>query len=128
MNFPADLRYTASHEWVRLESDGTLTIGITDLAQDSLGELVYVDLPALGKNVAAGDSCAVVESTKAASDVYAPVAGEVIATNEALSGAPQTVNESPYETGWLFKLKPAAAGAEQALLTMEQYTAGPGAH
>ena len=128
MNFPADLRYTASHEWVRLESDGTLTIGITDLAQDSLGELVYVDLPALGKNVAAGDSCAVVESTKAASDVYAPVAGEVIATNEALSGAPQTVNESPYETGWLFRLKPAAAGAEQALLTMEQYTAGPEAH
>ena len=128
MNFPADLRYTASHEWVRLESDGTLTIGITDLAQDSLGELVYVDLPALGKNVAAGDSCAVVESAKAASDVYAPVAGEVIATNEALSGAPQTVNESPYETGWLFRLKPAAAGAEQALLTMEQYTAGPGAH
>ena len=128
MNFPADLRYTASHEWVRLESDGTLTIGITDLAQDSLGELVYVDLPALGKNVAAGDSCAVVESTKAASDVYAPVAGDVIATNEALSGAPQTVNESPYETGWLFRLKPAAAGAEQALLTMEQYTAGPGAH
>ena len=128
MNFPADLRYTASHEWVRLESDGTLTVGITDLAQDSLGELVYVDLPALGKNVAAGDSCAVVESTKAASDVYAPVAGEVIATNEALSGAPQTVNESPYETGWLFRLKPAAAGAEQALLSMEQYTAGPGAH
>jgi len=128
VNFPADLRYTASHEWVRLESDGTLTIGITDLAQDSLGELVYVDLPALGKNVAAGDACAVVESTKAASDVYAPVAGEVIATNEALSGAPQTVNESPYETGWLFRLKPAAAGAEQALLTMEQYTAGPGAH
>ena len=128
MNFPADLRYTASHEWVRLESDGTLTIGITDLAQDSLGELVYVDLPALGKNVAAGDSCAVVESTKAASDVYAPVDGEVIATNEALSGKPQTVNESPYKTGWLFRLKPAAAGAEQALLTMEQYTAGPGAH
>jgi len=127
MNFPAGLRYTASHEWVRLESDGTLTIGITDLAQDSLGELVYVDLPALGKNVAAGDSCAVVESTKAASDVYAPVAGEVIAANEALSGAPQTVNASPYETGWLFRLKPAAAGAEQALLTMEQYTAGPGA-
>ena len=128
MNFPADLRYTASHEWVRLESDGTFTVGITDLAQDSLGELVYVDLPALGKTVTAGESCAVVESTKAASDVYAPIAGEVIATNEALSGAPQTVNESPYETGWLFKLKPASARAEQALLTMEQYTAGPGAH
>jgi glycine cleavage system H protein len=128
VNFPADLRYTASHEWVRLESDGTLTVGITDLAQDSLGELVYVDLPALGKTVTAGESCAVVESTKAASDVYAPIAGEVIATNEALSGAPQTVNESPYETGWLFKLQPASAGAEQALLTVEQYTAGPGAH
>ena len=128
MNFPADLRYTASHEWIRLESDGTLTVGITDLAQDSLGELVYVDLPAIGRNLAASESCAVVESTKAASDVYAPVAGEVIAVNDALSSAPQTVNESPYEGGWLFKLKPAASGSEQALLSMEQYTTGPGAH
>ena len=128
MNFPAELRYTASHEWVRTESDGSLTVGITDLAQDSLGELVYVDLPAVGRALTAGESCAVVESTKAASDVYAPVAGEVLAINDALSGAPQTVNESPYESGWLFKLKPAAPGAEKSLLSVDQYQSGPGSH
>jgi glycine cleavage system H protein len=98
-----------------------VTVGITDLAQDSLGELVYVDLPALGKTLAAAESCAVVESTKAASDVYAPIAGEVIAVNDALSAAPQTVNESPYESGWLFKLKPTTPGAEKTLLTVDQY-------
>jgi glycine cleavage system H protein len=114
VNFPNDLHYTASHEWVRSEADGSVTVGITDLAQDSLGELVYVDLPALGKTLAAAESCAVVESTKAASDVYAPIAGEVIA-------APQTVNESPYESGWLFKLKPATPGSEKGLLTVDQY-------
>ena len=128
MNFPADLRYTASHEWVRTESDGSLTVGITDLAQDSLGELVYVDLPAVGRTLGAGESCAVVESTKAASDVYAPVAGEVLAINDALSAAPETVNKSPYESGWLFKLKPAAPGAEKALLSLDQYQSGPGSH
>lgn len=127
MNFPADLRYTASHEWIRTESDGTLTVGITDLAQDSLGELVYVDLPAIGRSLAAAESCAVVESTKAASDVYSPVAGEVIAVNEDLSSTPQAVNESPYEKGWLFKLKPAAAGAEQSLLSVDQYKSESGA-
>lgn len=127
MQFPDNLRYTSSHEWVRKEADGTLTVGITDLAQDSLGELVYVDLPAVGKSVSAGESCAVVESTKAASDVYAPVAGEVIATNSDLSGAPQTVNESPYEGGWLFKLKPAQAGAEGALLDAQKYRSEVGA-
>ena len=121
MNFPNDLHYTASHEWVRSEADGSVTVGITDLAQDSLGELVYVDLPALGKTLAAAESCAVVESTKAASDVYAPIAGEVIAVNDALSAAPQTVNESPYELGWLFKLKPATPGSEKGLLTVDQY-------
>jgi glycine cleavage system H protein len=117
VNFPNDLHYTASHEWVRSEADGSVTVGITDLAQDSLGELVYVDLPALGKALAAAESCAVVESTKAASDVYAPIAGEVIAVNDALSAAPQTVNES----GWLFKLKPATPGSEKGLLTVDQY-------
>ncbi len=121
MNFPNDLHYTASHEWVRSEADGSVTVGITDLAQDSLGELVYVDLPALGKTLAAAESCAVVESTKAASDVYAPIAGEVIAVNDTLSAAPQTVNESPYESGWLFKLKPATHGSEKGLLTVDQY-------
>jgi glycine cleavage system H protein len=127
MNFPNDLLYTASHEWVRRESDGSLTVGISDLAQDSLGELVYVDLPAVGRNLAAAESCAVVESTKAASDVYAPVAGEVIAVNDALSSAPQTVNEAPYTEGWLFKLKPAAAGSESALLSAEKYKSEVGA-
>jgi len=121
VNFPNDLYYTASHEWVRSEADGSVTVGITDLAQDSLGELVYIDLPAVGKTLGASESCAVVESTKAASDVYAPIAGEVIAVNDALSAAPQTVNESPYESGWLFKLKPATPGSEKGLLTVDQY-------
>ena len=127
MNFPNNLHYTASHEWVRTESDGSVTIGITDLAQDSLGELVYVDLPAIGRAVAAGEACAVVESTKAASDVYAPIAGEVTAVNDTLSGEPQAVNSSPYDTGWLFKLKPASPGAEKSLLTIDQYKSESGA-
>lgn len=127
MNFPSNLYYTASHEWVRAESDGTLTVGITDLAQDSLGELVYVELPAVGRTVAAAESCAVVESTKAASDVYSPIAGEVVAINDALSGAPQSVNESPYENGWLFRVKPATPGAEKALLSVEKYKSEAGA-
>lgn len=128
LNFPADLHYTSSHEWVRREADGTLTVGITDLAQDSLGELVYVDLPAVGRALAAAESCAVVESTKAASDVYSPVAGEVIAVNDALSGAPQSVNASPYTEGWLFKLKPAQAGAEAALMNADKYKTEVGAN
>ena len=127
MNFPNNLHYTASHEWVRTESDGSVTIGITDLAQDSLGELVYVDLPAVGRSVAAGEACAVVESTKAASDVYAPIAGEVTAVNDTLSGEPQAVNSSPYDTGWLFKLKPASPSAEKSLLTVDQYKSESGA-
>ncbi len=127
MNFPSNLHYTASHEWVRSESDGTVTVGITDLAQDSLGELVYVELPALGRRVAAAESCAVVESTKAASDVYSPIAGEVVAINDTLSSTPQSVNESPYDHGWLFKLKPATPGAEQSLLSVDQYKSESGA-
>ncbi len=93
MNFPENLRYTASHEWVRQETDGTLSVGITDHAQDSLGELVYVELPEPGRRLAAGDACAVVESVKAASDVYAPVAGEVVARNDTLAEAPSEVNK-----------------------------------
>jgi glycine cleavage system H protein len=127
MNFPNDLFYTPSHEWVRREADGTFTVGISDLAQDSLGELVYVDLPAVGKTLAAAESCAVVESTKAASDVYSPVAGQVIAVNDTLSGAPQTVNEAPYTEGWLFKLKPADNNSVSALLSAEKYKAEVGA-
>ena len=127
MNFPQDLRYTASHEWVRLEADGSLTVGITDLAQDSLGELVYVELPAVGRTLKPQEACAVVESTKAASDVYAPIEGEVIAVNDQLASAPQSVNEAPYAAGWLFRIKPVAAGAEQGLLTVDQYKSENGA-
>ena len=105
MNVPKELRYTDSHEWLRSESDGTVTIGITDHAQAALGDLVYVELPKSGRTVAAGEACAVVESVKAASDVYAPIGGEVVAGNESLAGRPEAVNENAYEA-WLFKLRP----------------------
>ena len=122
MNLPADLRYTESHEWVRREADGTLTVGITDHAQAALGDLVYVELPAVGKTLAARDAAAVVESVKAASDVYAPVGGEVVAVNEALRGTPEQVNADAYGA-WLFKLKPANAAAIDQLLDAAGYTA-----
>jgi glycine cleavage system H protein len=115
MNVPNDLKYTDSHEWIRTESDGTLTIGITDHAQAALGDLVYVELPKAGRTVAAGEACAVVESVKAASDVYAPLAGEIVAGNEGLAGAPEAVNEDAYAS-WLFRIRPAnAADVEQFL-------------
>jgi glycine cleavage system H protein len=125
MNVPDDLRYTESHEWVRRESDGTLTVGITDHAQAALGDLVYVELPAVGRALAARDAAAVVESVKAASDVYAPVAGEVVAINDALAGTPEQVNADPYGA-WLYKLKPADAGASNALLDAKGYIAAVG--
>lgn len=127
MDNPSDLRYTASHEWLRDNGDGTVTVGITFHAQDALGELVYVELPEAGRKVGAGEACVVVESTKAASDVYAPVAGEIVEVNATLADAPQTVNEAPYGNGWLFRMKPADAGAIASLLSADQYTAGPGA-
>ena len=126
MNLPADLRYTESHEWVRREADGTLTVGITDHAQAALGDLVYVELPAVGKTLAARDAAAVVESVKAASDVYAPVGGEVIAVNEALRGTPEQVNADAYGA-WLFKLKPGDAGAVDRLLDAAAYEKVAGA-
>lgn len=127
MDNPADLRYTSSHEWLRNEADGTATVGITFHAQDALGELVYVELPEVGRRLAQGEACVVVESTKAASDVYAPVAGEVVAVNEALAEAPQTVNEAPYGAGWLFRLRPEDPAQVGALLDAQAYGAGPGA-
>ena len=127
MDNPSDLKYTASHEWLRDNGDGTATVGITFHAQDALGELVYVELPAVGRSLDTGEACVVVESTKAASDVYAPVSGEVVAVNDALADAPQTVNESPYETGWLFRLKLADASQPAGLLSAADYAAGPGA-
>lgn len=114
MNIPTTLRYAATHEWVRQEANGTLTVGITDFAQDNLGELVFIELPQVGRQVATAEGCAVVESVKAASDVYAPVAGEVIAINAAVVETPNQVNQAPYDA-WLFKLKP-AAGADLAQL------------
>ena len=128
MSNPADLKYAETHEWLRREADGTYVMGITAHAQDALGELVYVELPAIGRKLARGEACAVVESTKAASDVYAPVDAEVVAINEALADAPQTVNESPYDQGWLLRLKLADPTQVDALMSAQAYEAGPGAH
>ena len=122
MNVPTDLKYTDSHEWIRTEADGTLTIGITDHAQEALGDLVFIDLPAVGRTVSAGEVCAVVESVKAASDIYAPVAGSVVAVNDAVVAAPEKVNADAY-ANWLYKLKPAKATDVAALLDAAAYTA-----
>ncbi|HUK04860.1 MAG TPA: glycine cleavage system protein GcvH [Burkholderiales bacterium] len=120
MKVPESLRYTETHEWVRAEPDGTFAVGITDFAQDTLGELVYVETPDPGRKLAAGESCAVVESVKAAADVYAPVAGEVVARNAALADAPGEVNKDPYGA-WLYKLRPAAGASLDALLDAPAY-------
>ena len=123
MIFPDDLRYAATHEWVRTESDGTLSIGISDHAQDELGDLVFMELPAVGRTLAAGESCAVVESVKAASDVYAPVAGIVFAANTALAESPESVNRDPYGA-WLFRVKPADPAAVSRLMDAATYRLG----
>jgi glycine cleavage system H protein len=124
---PSDLRYTDTHEWVRDNGDGTVTVGITEHAQEALGELVYVELPQAGRSLAQAEACVVVESTKAASDVYAPLAGEIVEVNEALQAEPQTINTEPYGGGWLFRLKPSEPEALQTLLTADAYDHGPGA-
>ena len=116
-----NLKYAATHEWVRTESDGTLTIGITDHAQDLLGDVVFVELPEAGTDVEAEDSIAVVESVKAASDIYAPVAGTIIEVNEALADAPETVNESPFEDGWFFKIQPDNIADLENLMSADEY-------
>jgi glycine cleavage system H protein len=121
MNVPADLKYTKSHEWVKREADGSVTIGITDHAQQALGDIVFLELPEAGRQVSAGEECAVVESVKAASDIYAPLAGEVIARNDAVLDAPESVNQDAY-AAWLFKLKPADAAQLDALLDAAAYT------
>ncbi|CAG9425141.1 glycine cleavage system protein GcvH [Providencia sp. PROV188] len=104
-NAPKELRYTREHEWLRDEGNGEFTVGITEHAQETLGDMVFVDLPDVGDVVSAGDDCAVVESVKAASDIYAPISGEIIAVNSALSDSPELVNESPYQEGWIFRIK-----------------------
>lgn len=122
MKVPAELRYTESHEWVRTEADGTVTVGITEFAQDALGDLVFVELPEVGRKVKAGEACAVVESVKAASDVYAPIAGEVVAANEALKDKPEAINADAFGA-WMFRLKPANAADVNALLDAAKYQA-----
>jgi glycine cleavage system H protein len=119
---PADLRYTKSHEWLRTLPDGSIEIGITDHAQQALGDLVFVEVPEAGKSLAAGDACAVVESVKAASDVYSPLAGEVVAGNEQLVKQPELVNRDPYGEGWILRVKPAGGGGA-ALLDAAGYRA-----
>ncbi|MCP5141936.1 MAG: glycine cleavage system protein GcvH [Gammaproteobacteria bacterium] len=121
-NLPADLKYTASHEWIRDEGDGVVTIGITDHAQELLGDLVYVELPEIGREVDAEEAIAVVESVKAASDVYAPIAGEVVAVNEALSDSPEVINSDAYGAGWLLKMK-IEDGALDDMLDVDAYQA-----
>jgi glycine cleavage system H protein len=123
MNTPDNLRYTRSHEWATEPADGIVTVGITDFAQDQLGDVVFVELPTVGRKLAAGEAAAVVESVKTASDIYAPVAGEVIETNGALLDAPEAINTSAYGDGWLFRLRVADAGAWAALLDAAGYRA-----
>ena len=118
---PRELKYASSHEWARLEEDGTVTIGITDHAQDALGDVVFVELPDVGASLAAGEDAGVVESVKAASDIYSPVGGEVLGINEQLEDEPETVNSDPYNDGWFFRLQPADTSELDALLNAEDY-------
>lgn len=120
MNIPAELKYSESHEWARTEADGTICVGITDYAQEALGDIVFVELPEIGQVLTAGKDCAVVESVKAASDIYAPVGGEVVAVNESLADAPEQINTDVYGA-WLFRLKPADIGDLDSLLDATAY-------
>ena len=120
-NIPAELKYVASHEWLRLEDDGTITVGITEHAQDLLGDVVYVELPEVGANITVDEEIAVVESVKAASDVYAPISGEVVAINETLEDDPEIINSDPYGEGWFFRMKPDNIADYEALLTADEY-------
>ena len=120
-DIPQELFYTKTHEWVKKEEDGSVTVGITQHAQELLGDMVFVELPETGANYGAGDDCAVVESVKAASDVYSPIAGEVIAINEVLADEPETVNKDAFGEGWIFKLQPEDLGEVDELLNAEAY-------
>lgn len=126
LEYPADLRYTADHEWVKDQGDGVVRIGISAFAQDALGDVVYVSLPAVGDTVATGDSCGEVESTKSVSDLYAPLAGEVTAINEQLDATPELVNSDPYGEGWMYELKLADASSLAGLQDVDAYKAALG--
>ena len=123
LEYPQDLRYTPEHEWARTGSDGVVRIGITAFAQDALGDVVYVSLPSVGDTLGAGDSCGEVESTKSVSDLYAPLAGQVVAVNEALTTTPELVNSDPYGQGWMYDVLLSEAGAAESLLDLEAYRA-----
>ncbi|MEI2265637.1 glycine cleavage system protein GcvH [Erwinia sp. CGal63] len=120
-NVPGELKYRESHEWVRKEADGTYTVGITEHAQELLGDMVFVDLPDIGNSYSQGDDCAVAESVKAASDIYAPISGEIVAVNEALDGEPELVNSAPYAEGWLFRIKASDEAELDALMDADAY-------
>jgi glycine cleavage system H protein len=121
MNTPSDLRYTESHEWVRREADGTVSVGITDHAQEQLGDIVFVEAPKAGRKVKAGESVGVVESVKAASDIYSPVSGEIVASNDALGGSPEQVNQDAY-AAWMFRVKPENPAEIDGLLDSAAYS------
>lgn len=120
-NTPSDLKYASSHEWARLEEDGTVTVGISDHAQNALGDVVFVELPEVGRELTAGQEAGVVESVKAASDIYAPVSGEVIAINDVLEDSPETINGDPYQAGWFFRLQPTDPAELDNLLDADAY-------
>jgi glycine cleavage system H protein len=116
-----DLKYTKTHEWIQIMDDGTITVGISDHAQDLLGDMVFIELPELDTSYKAGDDCAVVESVKAASDIYSPISGEVIAVNESLTDTPELVNKEPYGDGWIFKMQPEERGEIENLMSASEY-------
>ncbi|WP_315708440.1 glycine cleavage system protein GcvH [Brenneria uluponensis] len=120
-NVPAELKYTTSHEWVMAEGDGIYSVGITEHAQELLGDMVFLDLPEIGTTVAVGEDCAVAESVKAASDIYAPISGEIVAINDALESTPELVNSAPYSDGWLFRIKAADESELNELLDANEY-------
>ena len=120
-NVPSELKYSKDHEWIQANDDGTVTVGITDHAQAALGDLVFVEVPETGSIVTTGDACAVVESVKAASDIYSPVSGEIVAVNEALADAPESVNEDPYDDGWIMKIRLDSEADLEALMNAEEY-------
>ncbi len=120
-NIPVELKYAKSHEWVRVNDDGSVTVGISDSAQDQLGDMVFIEVPEVGQTVTAEEACAVVESVKAASDVYAPIGGEVVEVNEELADSPETVNSDAYGEGWIFRIEPSDAGELRALMDADAY-------
>ena len=120
-NIPVELKYAKTHEWARINDDGSVTVGISDSAQDQLGDMVYIEVPELGQTVIAEEACAVIESVKAASDIYAPVGGEIVEVNESLADTPETVNQDVYGEGWIFRLTPTDKGEMDALMDADAY-------